>query len=101
MFPDHHDLSFWVAILLAIIVKILTSPVQSVFRTITTMTAAIFAAWAFTDPVIHWTGAAPDVWTTPTAALLALTGENLVRKLIMWVDDPKQAFDLWKAWKEK
>lgn len=77
-----HSLSFWLAIAGAITVKIITSETHSLKRAITTIIVAVFFAWAFTDAVIAWLEIKPDIYKTPTAALLALTGEGLARMLL-------------------
>ncbi len=76
-----HELSFWIAVILATIFKLLTSTIVSPLRALITILAAFFAAWAFTDPVIHWLGWDAATYKVPMAALLTLTGEGIMRSL--------------------
>jgi hypothetical protein len=75
----HWDYKFWVAVAGAALFKLLTSPWHSPTRAILTVAAAVFAAWVFTDPVLHFMGWPAETYRNPVAALLALTGESFMR----------------------
>ena len=77
-----HDWKFWGAVFGAIILKLLMSKTQSVCQALVTVVAALFAAWIFTDPVLHWMEWEPETYKAPLAALLALTSEGLLRSLM-------------------
>lgn len=77
-----HDLSFWIAIVGAIAIKMVTSETHSLKRAVTVIVAAVFTAWAFTDAILHWLQLARDTYQIPVAALLALTGESIMRMLM-------------------
>lgn len=94
-----HDLSFWIAIAGATIVKLLTSPYSSFMRAVLTVVAAVFSAWAFTEPALDWLGLNPATYKTPMAALLALTGEGLIRILMAGSNDPIKIMEWWRAWR--
>lgn len=79
--------------------KMLSSPYKSILRAILTGFAAIFSAWVFTDPVIHWFSLDREVYRIPMAALMTLTGEGLMRFAIRVANDPTQILDWWKTWK--
>lgn len=96
-----HDFSFWIAVVGAVIVKLITSPYHSFWRAVVTVLAAVFSAWVFTESVVDWFGLDPDTYKTPMAALLALTGEGLMRVLMAGSNDPIKLIELWKAWRRK
>jgi len=90
-----YDLEFWLAALGAALLKVITSPKHSITRSATTIAAAVFCAWAFTDAVLVYLELDPESYTIATAALIALTGENVTR----WVMDlsPEKIIALWKG----
>ena len=94
-----HDLSFWIAVGGATIVKLLTSPYNSFWRAVATVFAAVFSAWAFTEPTVDFLGLHPNTYKTPIAALLALTGEGFMRVVMAGSNDPIKLMDLWRAWR--
>lgn len=94
-----HDISFWISVAGATVIKVLTSPYHSFLRALLTVFAAVFAAYVFTDPVVHWLGLEPKTYTTPMAALLALTGEGLMRAIIAGGNDPWDMLTRWKKWR--
>lgn len=73
------DYRFWVAIAGAALFKLLTSPWHSPTRALLTVSAAVFSAWVFTDPVLHFMSWPPDAYRIPVAALVTLTGEGTMR----------------------
>lgn len=88
------DLKFWIAIAGAALFKLLTSPWHSPTRAIMTVGAAVFAAWVFTDPVLHVMSWPPETYRNPVAALLALSGESFMRWVIMTT--PDKLLSIWK-----
>ena len=89
----HFDYRFWVAILGAAVFKLMTSPWHSPTRAIITVLAAVFSAWVFTDPVLHFMSW-PMTYREPVAALLALTGEGTMRWVIRTT--PDKLLEYWK-----
>lgn len=87
------DYRFWIAVAGAAIFKLLTSPWHSPTRAVITVLAAVFSAWIFTDPVLHFMGW-PMTYREPVAALLALTGEGTMRWVIRIT--PDKMIDIWK-----
>lgn len=96
-----HDVSFWISVLGATVIKLLTSPYSSFTRAVLTVFAAMFSAYVFTEPMIHWLGLDPLTYTTPMAALVALTGEGLMRTVISFAENPMKAVELYKAWRDR
>ena len=94
-----HDVTFWISVLGATGIKLLTSPYHSVTRAALTVFAAMFAAYIFTDPVIHWLELDSATYTAPMAALLALTGEGIMRAMIAGANDPSKALTWWRQFR--
>lgn len=92
---DFWDYKFWIAVLGATLVKVLTSQWQSFMRALVMIITAIFCAWAFTDPVVDYLNLNPVTYRTPIAALLAMTGESGIRWLITVT--PDKLFDMWRG----
>ena len=93
------SLAFWVAIIGAIVVKLLTSPYHSLLRAVSTVFAALFAAYIFTDAAVDWIGLDPEKYTVPMAALLALTGEGLMRMVVKITSDYKEILNIIREWR--
>lgn len=96
-----HDTSFWVAAIGAALVKLFTSQYQSFFRSFVTVGAAVFCAVTFTEAALDWFRLAPETYKVPMAALLALTGESLLRLILSFFDDPKKLLEIIRAWRGK
>lgn len=79
---QQHDISFWVAVAGATLIKLTTSPYTGPFKAGSMVVAAIISAYLFTAPALAFFNLDPDTYTTPMAALLALTGEGIARWLI-------------------
>jgi len=97
----NQDPAFWIAVIGATIVKLATSPYHSLFRTLMTIFAAVFSAWAFTVPTLDWLELDPATYTPPVAALLALTGEGFMRMVLGAVNDPTKLAELIRIWRGK
>lgn len=76
------SIEFWIAMALAVVLKLRASPTITVFGAITTTIAAVSSALIFTDPVLEWLNADRETYTYAVAALVALTGEHLMRQLL-------------------
>lgn len=96
-----HDWRFWLAVLGAAFVRVATSENHSFLRSALTVGMAVFAAWTFTDVTLDYLNLPPPTYRNPVAALLALTGEGLMRFAIGAVNDPGKALDLWNKWRGK
>jgi hypothetical protein len=102
---EKHNLSFWLAVIGAAGVKLFTSEYTGFLRALTTVVAAVFAAYFFTTPVMTLLGLDPETYTTAMAAIMALTGEGLMRWIMGVSDslpsDPSKIVDLFKRWTGK
>lgn len=100
---EKHDLAFWLAACGATVVKLLTSEYGGPIRLLATVVAAIFSAYFFTAPAMHFLGLDPAVYTTTTAAIMALTGEGFMRWGMRLVDalpsDPARILELVRFWR--
>lgn len=94
MMHSSFDYRFWVAVAGAALFKLLTSPWHSPTRAVLTVGAAVFVAWVFTDPVLHFMAWPAETYRNPVAALLALTGEGTMRWAIRIT--PDKLIETWK-----
>ncbi len=93
------DLSWWFAVIGAALLRVFTSEKQSFLRSIIVVCAAVFVAYHFTAPVLDWLQLPPEIYNNPVAALLALTGEGIMRWIIGAANDPSKIFDLLRSWR--
>lgn len=91
-----HDLQFWIALGLATIVRIATSPFHSFWRAILMILTSVFVAWVFTDSAVDWLHLDPTIYRAPMGALLALTADGFVRVALNIGQDPSQIIKLWR-----
>lgn len=94
-----HDLAFWLAALGATAVKIILSPWLGLWAGVISLVSALVLAMIFTDPLVAYLNLNPDSYKTATAALVALTGEGIVRWLLRLVSDPTKILAFVKAWR--
>ena len=87
---------FWIAVVVALIVKIKTSAQLGPAQVVTTIVVAVGAAWVGTDYAAQVFGMPEAV----AAAIVTLTAEGAMRWLLLAVNDPKGAIDLWKHWRK-
>jgi hypothetical protein len=90
----HWDYRFWIAVAGAAVFKLFTSPWHSPTRAVLTVCAAVFSAWVFTDPVLHFMSWPAETYRNPVAALLALSGESFMRWVI--TTTPDKLLSVWK-----
>lgn len=86
---------FWIAVGVALIVKIKTSASLGPVKVITSMIVAAGAAWVASDYAAEMFGVPLPI----AAAVVTLTAEGAMRWLLIAVNDPKQAIDLWRYWR--
>jgi hypothetical protein len=96
---EKHDVPFWLAVGGATVVKLLTSPYAGFVRALATVIAAVFSAYFFTQPAMHFLGLDPEAYTTAMAAIMALTGEGAMRFAIQISNDPAKLLDWLRAWR--
>jgi hypothetical protein len=100
---EKHDLAFWLSVAGATMIKLLTSQYGGPLKVLLTVLAAVFSAYFFTIPAMHILGLDPEVYTTVMAAVMAVTGEGLMRWVMKFVDtlpyDPGKLIDLIRRWR--
>ena len=94
-----HDIYFWIAVTLAALFKVMTSPRMSFVRSLVAIFAALFAAWVFTRPIMDLLTLDPHTYTIPVAVLSGLTGEGLMKWSIFAANNPKEALEFLKVWR--
>lgn len=82
-----HEPSFWFAVIGAAVFKVLGSQHQNWKRSLLTVAGAVFAAWVATDAVLVFMEWDAETYKAPTAAIIALVGENVMRWLINLTPD--------------
>lgn len=90
------NFDFWIAVGVALIVKIKTSASLGPVKVLTTIIVAVGAAWVGADYAAEVFGVPQPI----AAAVVTLTAEGAMRWLLIGVNDPKQAIDLWKHWRK-
>lgn len=75
-------LEFWAAMVLVVVVKLRASPSITLLGAFMTTTAAVLSALIFTGPVLQWLAADRETYTYAVAAMVALTGEHLMRQVM-------------------
>lgn len=92
------DPRFWLASLGAALVRLATSERRSLLQSVVLVGTAVFAAWAFTDGVLDLLKLPDEIYRTPVTALVALTGENVMRWAMRMSEDPARLLDFIRSW---
>lgn len=90
-----HEPSFWIAVGGATLFKLLTSHRVSWRAGLVTVGSAVLAAWVATDAVLAWMEWDPDTYKAPTAAIIALVGENVMRSIMTL--NLNKLIQIWKS----
>jgi hypothetical protein len=88
-------IEFWIAVAVAIIVKVRTSERLTFWQVSATIAVSVGAAYVAAD----WVSEALGTGEALAAALVALTAEGLMRWVIIAINDPQKAIALIKEWK--
>lgn len=96
---EKHDLTFWLAAGGATLVKLVTAPYTGLWRAVVTVFAAVFSAFFLTAPMLDLLGLDPEIYTTAMAALMALTGEGIMRWVVGAANEPTKIIDLLRQWR--
>lgn len=96
-----HDISFWLAVLGAALFKLATSQKTTWIRSMISVLAALFGAWVFTKPALAFLSLDPETYTIPVAVLIGLTGEGLGKWTIFAANNPKEAIEFLKIWRQR
>lgn len=96
MEPPKSNLDFWIAVSVALLVKIKSSRQFNWWESTTSIAVGIGCAWIGSDWVAQNTMLNGPI----AAACLALAGEGVMRWVLLVLKDPKQIIDLWKYYKD-
>lgn len=83
---DWTDIRLLAAVAAGLIMAFLLSTAETIKARLTSVASGIFFAVFFTGPLIDWAGLNLDIWRYAVAALLAMTGDRLARRIMMLVD---------------
>lgn len=95
------DWQFWLTVFAAAAIKVSRSGGLKFLPAIATGGTAIFCAAVGTEPAAHYLGIEEPFTKYALAALIALTGEGLIRLAIDLSDNPREIISLWKQWRGK
>jgi hypothetical protein len=87
---------FWVAVAVATTVKLRTSGRLTPLQALVTVAVAVGAAWAGSEWVSERFGI-PEVIA---AALVALTAEDIMRRILIWTGDPGSFVSFLRDWRK-
>lgn len=94
------DWRYYLAMVAAALFKVVLSKTLTFKQSAVSFALGVFSAWVFTRPLIHWAGLDPEVYMVPTAAIIALTGEQIVRRIIRYSERPNDLKNDIKEWKD-
>lgn len=92
-----HDIAFWIAAIVAALIKTLTSEATSLCRAVVSFTAALFFAWAFTDAALDWLRLDPAIYKVPGAVVVAYTCDGAMRVALTLIADPERIIRAWRG----
>lgn len=90
------SLDFWLAVGVALVVKVKTSKQLGFVKVATSLIVAVGAAATFSTYAAEVFGVPLSI----AAAVVTLTAEGVMRWLLISVNDPKQIIELWKFWRK-
>lgn len=85
----NNDWTFWLALMGAALLRVVTSPFHSIARAILQIAVSLVFAWIFTDAVVDYLHLNPVIYRVPMGALLALTADGIVRAILSTAGNPK------------
>lgn len=95
------SIAFWITVTAASLVKLLLSPWHGIVATITSFAAAVFFAVVFTDPVLAYLNLNPEAYKISAAAVVALTGEGIAKRVLGILADQNATFSFIQLWRNK
>lgn len=95
------NIAFWITVLGASVVKLLLSPWHGVVPTLVSFAAAVFFAVVFTDPVLAYLNLNPEAYKIGAAAVVALTGEGIAKRVLGILADQNSTFSFIQLWRSK
>lgn len=89
-------IEFWIAVAIAVIVKMRASPRLGPFSVLSAIVVAVGAAYVASPTIAEYMHISENV----AAAFTALVAESAMRLVLTALDNPHFAIKLWKEWKE-
>jgi peptidoglycan/LPS O-acetylase OafA/YrhL len=96
-----NNFMFWGAVAGAMAFRVLSSPVKPLRVVAIGAFGGLFSAVIFTNAIVTHFNLDPEVYSPVVAAVLTLTGESLLRWLMVIAKEPMKGIDLLKAWRGK
>lgn len=93
------NIAFWVSVIGASVFRILLTPWMGLWHTLVSFCAAMFFALVFTDPVLSYLNLNPENYRIGVAAVVALTGEGIAKRIIAILADQKATLSLIRLWR--
>jgi len=93
------SLYFWFVVIGVALFKVATSSERSRPAMIITAAAAVFAAAAFTEPVVEHFKLGGTSLQYGVAGLIALTGEHAMKWAVIFAQEPRKLLAIWRDWK--
>lgn len=84
---DWHDFKLWAAIAGGVGVAASLSTAKTWAARLGAIGSGVFFAIVFTEPILHWLELDVEVYEFAVAALLALTGDRIARRVSDFVDN--------------
>ena len=94
------SLYFWFIVIGIAAFKAATSPTRTPAIMALASASAIFSAMAFSEPVVAYFKVAGTPLEYGVVALVCLTGEHVMRLIVVIASDPVKGFDLWRKWRQ-
>lgn len=95
------SIAFWITVIGAAIAKLLLTPWHGIVPTVTSFAAAIFFAVVFTDPVLSYLSLDPEAYKIGAAAVVALTGEGIAKRILGILSDQNATFSFIQLFRSK
>ena len=92
-----HRIEFWVAVIVAAIIKVLLSENLAKTAVAVSIVSGLFAAAFGAHPLLDWLELDPVIYGPLIGGLLALTGESVVRLVVQWSPDNSVIGHLFKG----
>jgi uncharacterized membrane protein len=99
---DEHGLRFWIAVMIATVIRVLSAPYESFKASLILVVTSVGCAAIFALPLAALLGATDPNMIGAIGGLVALSSVGLVKWFLTSIDnlpkDPKGIIDLWKQW---
>jgi len=94
--PEWKSVEFWIAVAVAVVVKLRTSDRLTLSQAAATTIVAVGSAYVAAD----WVAFRINLSVPVAAALVALLAESLMRKALIFANDPRAMIEIVKEWRK-